>query len=225
MTTGRCLPCLELRWSVLFWASFLWSAASLRGTKTATIPSTTLLTHLVNELNREQIIFREHVEGALRFLTESEFELKETMDNVHGERRKCPHRRENTHRRWRNLGSILKTVIREEKSLPIAYPTQSVSPGRYGQRRHVEGHPREKTASKEAVTDGLQGCRDCRETTARGGNLRSGVQGLSVQGQSKQMLTSPFLDVETSPNVLARKVLGDNSCRKYWYPYLVRVLS
>jgi hypothetical protein len=42
-------------------------------------------THLVNELNREQIIFRQHVEGTLRSVTESEFELKEMMDNVRSE--------------------------------------------------------------------------------------------------------------------------------------------
>ncbi len=47
-------------------------------------------THLVNELNREQIIFRQHVEGTLRSITESEFELKEMMDNARSEQWKSP---------------------------------------------------------------------------------------------------------------------------------------
>ncbi len=47
-------------------------------------------THLVNELNREQIIFRQHVEATLRSITESEFELREMMDDVHSERWKSP---------------------------------------------------------------------------------------------------------------------------------------
>ena len=48
-------------------------------------------THLVNELNREQIIFRQHVEGTLRSITESEFELKEMMDDARSERWRSPH--------------------------------------------------------------------------------------------------------------------------------------
>ncbi|KAK0742062.1 hypothetical protein B0T21DRAFT_448810 [Apiosordaria backusii] len=43
-------------------------------------------THLVNELNREQIIFRQQVEATLRSITDSEFELKEMMDNAQSER-------------------------------------------------------------------------------------------------------------------------------------------
>ncbi|KAK8136421.1 hypothetical protein PG984_004361 [Apiospora sp. TS-2023a] len=39
-------------------------------------------TQLVNDLNREQIIFRQHVEGVLRSFTESEFELNRMMSNV-----------------------------------------------------------------------------------------------------------------------------------------------
>lgn len=39
-------------------------------------------THLVNNLNREQIIFRQHIEGMLRSVTDSEFELKEMMDDT-----------------------------------------------------------------------------------------------------------------------------------------------
>lgn len=47
-------------------------------------------THLVNELNREQIIFRQHVEGTLRFIIDSEYELKEMMDDAGSERWKNP---------------------------------------------------------------------------------------------------------------------------------------
>src|SRR5438105_2430540 len=43
-------------------------------------------THLVNNLNREQIIFRQHVEVMLRSITDSEVELKEMMDNAEDER-------------------------------------------------------------------------------------------------------------------------------------------
>ncbi|KAI1169462.1 hypothetical protein F4777DRAFT_222057 [Nemania sp. FL0916] len=38
--------------------------------------------HLINGLNREQIIFRQHIERMLRSITESEFELKEMMDDL-----------------------------------------------------------------------------------------------------------------------------------------------
>ncbi len=38
-------------------------------------------THLYNDLNREHIIFRQLMEGMLRPITESEFELKEMMEN------------------------------------------------------------------------------------------------------------------------------------------------
>lgn len=47
-------------------------------------------THLVNELNREQIIFRQHVEGTLRSIIDSEYELKEMMDDAGSERWKNP---------------------------------------------------------------------------------------------------------------------------------------
>lgn len=39
-------------------------------------------THLVNDLNREQIIFRQLVESMLRSIIDSEFELKEMMENA-----------------------------------------------------------------------------------------------------------------------------------------------
>jgi hypothetical protein len=38
-------------------------------------------TRLVNDLHREQILFRQHVESALRSVTDSEFELMEMMED------------------------------------------------------------------------------------------------------------------------------------------------
>ncbi|KAI0451143.1 hypothetical protein F5B21DRAFT_528256 [Xylaria acuta] len=38
--------------------------------------------HLVNSLSREQIIFRQHIEGMLRSITDSEYDLKEMMDDM-----------------------------------------------------------------------------------------------------------------------------------------------
>ncbi|KAI0384932.1 hypothetical protein F5Y04DRAFT_201728 [Hypomontagnella monticulosa] len=43
-------------------------------------------TQLVNNLNREQIIFRQHIEGMLRSITDSEYELKEMMEDVNSSR-------------------------------------------------------------------------------------------------------------------------------------------
>ena len=41
---------------------------------------------LLNDLNREQIIFRQHVEGTLRSITDSEFAIMEMMDNAQDSR-------------------------------------------------------------------------------------------------------------------------------------------
>ncbi|RMZ79300.1 hypothetical protein DV737_g3446, partial [Chaetothyriales sp. CBS 132003] len=47
-------------------------------------------THLVNELNREQIIFRQMVERMLRSIIDSEFELEEMMENTQSDEWKNP---------------------------------------------------------------------------------------------------------------------------------------
>ncbi|KAK8038032.1 hypothetical protein PG994_014799 [Apiospora phragmitis] len=47
-------------------------------------------TQLVNDLNRENIMFRQHVEGVLRSFTESEFELNRMMTNFDGDLWKSP---------------------------------------------------------------------------------------------------------------------------------------
>lgn len=47
-------------------------------------------THLVNDLNREQIIFRQLVESMLRPIIDSEFELKEMMENTQSNQWKRP---------------------------------------------------------------------------------------------------------------------------------------